>query len=95
MAYVKVITPFGESELELPDGGNLLEHALQQGVELDWSCQNAECGCCQVMVLEGHENLSEPSFGEKELLYKEIEKGLRLACQTHVEKGKAKVTSQF
>ncbi len=70
--------------IEVEEGLDLLEAALQAGIELASVCGGeGNCGQCQVIVLEG--KVSEFSFDE-EYIFTDIERmnGYRLACCTEV-----------
>lgn len=80
------ITKGGKTyELTLYEGENLLDGALERGVELDYSCKQGKCDTCTVRVLEGRENLADPTDGERQVLGEQIEAGLRLSCQVIVK----------
>ncbi|MBN2500857.1 MAG: DUF4445 domain-containing protein [Anaerolineales bacterium] len=71
--------------IEVEAGLDLLEAALQAGIELASVCGGeGNCGQCQVIVLEG--KVSEFSFDE-EYIFTDIERmnGNRLACCTEVQ----------
>lgn len=52
---------------------------------LEFDCQKADCGICIFKVLEGHNNLSEPTDPEKDFLKAmRAGEGERLACQVRV-----------
>ncbi len=40
-------------ELTVPAGASILKVLLDNGVAVDFSCQEGICGCCEVAVLEG------------------------------------------
>lgn len=73
-------------ELKLYEYENLLDGALERGVELDYSCKQGKCDTCKVRVLKGSENLTEPTEGERQVLGEEgLAEGFRLSCQAHVK----------
>ncbi|MEH6435610.1 2Fe-2S iron-sulfur cluster binding domain-containing protein [Massilia sp. DD77] len=69
--------------LELKQGDNLLEAALQQGVAAPYNCRVGACKTCQIRVLEGQPK----SLIEREYVFsqEEIAGGAYLACQTSVQ----------
>ncbi len=80
------ITKGGKAfNLTLYEGENLLDGALERGVELDYSCKQGKCDTCTVRVLKGGENLAEPTEGERQVLGEQIAQGLRLSCQVIVK----------
>lgn len=40
-------------EIAVPEGSSILKALLDNGVAIDFSCQEGICGCCEVAVLEG------------------------------------------
>lgn len=82
---VRVIRGGKAHEITLYEGENLLDGALERGVQLEYSCKKGKCDTCTVKVLSGRENLSEPTAGEKNVLGEQLEQGKRLSCQTYVK----------
>ncbi|MCW6038665.1 (2Fe-2S)-binding protein [Spirulina subsalsa FACHB-351] len=79
-----------QKEVIAADGANLREKALQNGVDLYtlkgklMNCGGyGQCGTCIVEIVEGLENLSEPTEFEQRKLKKKPS-NYRLACQTIV-----------
>lgn len=77
-------------EVIAANGANLREKALQNGIDLYtlkgklMNCGGyGQCGTCIVEIVEGMENLSEPTDFEKRKLKKKPS-NYRLACQTLV-----------
>ena len=67
---------------EFPAGRTLLSVALDLGVIISHVCGgDGACGTCRVEVLQGAENLTEPTPDET---YKEIEEPHRLSCQARL-----------
>ncbi len=63
-----------------------LRHPIASG------CSDSTCGTCHVAILEGAENLSEPTAREKGTLKESGHPaGQRLACRAEVLKGAVKV----
>ena len=77
----------GEREIQEPSGDTLLEINLRTGVPHVHACGgNARCSTCRVLVLEGEENLSEPTDDEMRLAHRKgLEENIRLACQARIE----------
>ena len=73
----------GNTVLELKQGDNLLEAALQQGVAAPYNCRVGACKTCQIRVVEGQPK----SLIEREYVFsqEEIAAGAYLACQTSVQ----------
>lgn len=97
MANIKFVNE--NKEAIAADGANLREKALQSGIDLyTWrgklvNCGGyGQCGTCIVEVVEGMENLSEPTDFEKRKLRKKPD-NYRLACQTLVN-GPVKVKTK-
>ena len=77
-----------EKQVDLPDGGDLVDAADEVLAPIPFSCRSASCATCQVEVLEGAELLEPPGDAERELL--ELLDGPpqnRLACQARVRPG--------
>jgi|GEM_PF-3417223 len=79
-----VILDGQQYELEVNEGENMLDAALDREVELDYSCRNGSCDSCLVRILAGINNLSPPTPEEVAMLGDEIQKGFRLSCQVKV-----------
>jgi len=63
-----------------------LRHPIASG------CSDSSCGTCHVEILEGAENLSEPTAREKGTLKESNHPaGQRLSCRTEILKGTVKV----
>lgn len=71
-------------EIEVPQGANLMKSLLDAGVPVASSCgSEGVCAKCGVHILEGMENLSEPSATELFLKEKNgLQKDIRISCQT-------------
>lgn len=55
---VKVIARGITHEIVVPNGKTILEAALEQGVELPYSCKGALCGTCQGKLISGQIKLA-------------------------------------
>ena len=69
----------GDLEVQVPDGGPLVDVCDDASAPVPFSCRSATCGTCRIEVVEGWENLSPPTPDET---YKELEEPYRLSCQT-------------
>jgi ring-1,2-phenylacetyl-CoA epoxidase subunit PaaE len=61
------------------DEGNILDGALQQGVDLPYACKGGVCCTCKAKLLEGEVEM-DVHWG---LEHEEIEHGYILTCQSH------------
>lgn len=52
--------------LEVPEGSSILKVLLDNGVAVDFSCQEGICGCCEVAVLEGEVDHRDAVLSESE-----------------------------
>ncbi len=76
-------------EVEVPEGANLLESALEAGVDIDHACGGVgACTTCHVIVEEGFDSLNESSEQEDDMLDKAwgVTMNSRLSCQCRVGK---------
>lgn len=71
-------------ELDVRPGEILLMSALDRNVNLEYSCLEGMCDSCLVKVLNGMNNLSDPTREEVDMLGDDIGEGFRLACQAKV-----------
>lgn len=75
--------------VECEKGQNLFQSFEENGIKLPHGCLSGSCGSCRIEILEGEENLSEPSFIEQDTLkslaseYND-EKKLRLSCRAKI-----------
>ena len=61
------------------DGENILDGAMNQGLELPFSCKGGVCATCKAMILEGEVDMDL----NHALSVQEIEAGYVLTCQAH------------
>ena len=72
-------------DLEARKGLGLQAICAQTGTPIEFDCREADCGICIVRVRQGLENLSPPTFAERDFLKAmHAEPDERLACQTRV-----------
>lgn len=86
MAMHKVtLVPLKET-VEVDSEKDLFSQLRKMGYPIQTTCGGcASCARCIVVVLEGKENLSEPTFEEKQLLGNVFHiTGERLSCQTKI-----------
>ncbi|HEU4964397.1 MAG TPA: 2Fe-2S iron-sulfur cluster-binding protein [Bacilli bacterium] len=85
---VKVTIHLEETEetvsFDMPKGGNLLEECKKRHIEMEWGCMNAECGQCSVKLLQGEDNVNDPTEEEIDFLLFRIDDNHRLGCQLEV-----------
>jgi 2Fe-2S ferredoxin len=85
--------PAGASkEVDVPDGGSVMDIADEQWLPIPFSCRSASCGTCQCEVLDGASLIEPPGEDEAELL--DVvggPEGSRLACQMVLKGGSGNV----
>jgi ferredoxin len=76
-------------ELDMSNGGRLVDICDEVQAPVPFSCRSASCGTCRVDVLEGAELLEPPRGDELEVLdlFGDDPWRCRLACQAHVRPG--------
>lgn len=76
---VNVIMDGHTKSFEMPsDGGNIVDAAADQGIELPYSCKGGVCATCRTYVREGEVRML-TNYGLEPW---EVEKGFVLACQS-------------
>lgn len=72
--------------LEVPVGTNLMKALLDADLPVASSCDgDGVCAKCRITILQGAENLSAPNETEEFLKEsKNVDKGVRISCQTQV-----------
>ena len=83
----KLIFENNKEEVEIPDGTSIKDECEQAGIP--FACSEGVCGSCIIEVVEGMENLSEPTQAEKDFLG-DIQTE-RLACQCKIKNGNVKI----
>ena len=77
-----------EKEVDVPEGGELVDLADDHRLPIGFSCRSASCGACHCEVKEGAELLGPIEEDEQDLL--DVlggPDGARLACQAVVKAG--------
>lgn len=78
--------------VNVPAGTRIIEISEKIGAGITYGCREGDCGTCLTRVLEGAENLSEPSALELRVLKENLAgHDDRLACQCQVLGGAVKV----
>ena len=76
----------GDSSIEVKDGDSIIGACESLGVP--FSCYAGACTTCRITIVEGAENLSNPTEAE-------IDRGMyadkRLACQCKIKQGTVKI----
>jgi len=78
-----------ETEVEVAEGTNLLDVALDNNVQIDHNCGgNCACSTCHVIIEKGFESLGEMTEDEEDMLdeAEDLTETSRLACQCLVTK---------
>ena len=77
---VSVLSGGREYRFELtPDGENILDAGLENGVDLPFSCKGGVCATCKAKLVEGQVDMDRNQALQPE----EIEAGFILTCQSH------------
>jgi len=85
MAKAKITFEDIEITVNVPVGSRVIETSEKVGASLIYGCREGDCGTCLMEVVDGWENLTEPSVVEDKIL-REAAAGRhqRLACQAQV-----------
>ncbi len=79
IASIDVIMDGHKKSFDMPaDGGNIVDAAADQGIELPYSCKGGVCATCRTHVREGEVTMA-VNYGLEPW---EVEKGFVLACQS-------------
>ncbi len=85
----KLIFEHNDEEIDLPEDALIAEPCEDAGVP--FACTEGVCGTCVIEVVEGQENLSEPTQEEADFLG-EGTCDERLACQCRIKNGNVKIS---
>lgn len=75
-------------EIELKDGSPIAEYCEEAGVP--FACTEGVCGTCVIEIVEGEENLSDPTQEEEDFLGAGT-LDERLACQCKIKQGSVRI----
>jgi len=85
MAKAKVTFSDIGLEVSVPVGSRIIETSEKVGASLIYGCREGDCGSCLMQVMEGWDNLTEPSVVEDKVLRDSAAgRHQRLACQAQV-----------
>lgn len=84
----KLVFENNDDEIELEDGSPIAEACEDEGVP--FACTEGVCGTCVIEIVEGQENLSNPTQEEEDFLGEGC-RDERLACQCRIKQGKVKI----
>lgn len=76
---LSVVVDDEETTFSMPQTTTVLEAALDQGLDVPYSCQGGICSSCVARITEGEATMKKNSI----LVDSEIEEGLILTCQAH------------
>jgi ferredoxin len=71
--------------VSVPVGTRIIEISEKVGAGIIYGCRECDCGTCMMRVVNGWQNLTEPSVLEDKVLRDNLAgKHYRLACQAQV-----------
>ena len=85
MAKAKITFEDISQTVNVPAGTRIIEISEKIGAGVIYGCREGDCGTCLMKVVEGMENLSQPSVLEARILKEHLAtRDMRLACQAQV-----------
>ena len=84
----KLVFENTDEEIELEDGSPIQGSCEEAGIP--FACTEGVCGTCVIEVVEGNENLSEPTQEERDFLGDDTDRE-RLACQCRILNNQVKI----
>jgi ferredoxin len=85
MAKAKVTFEDIGLTVSVPAGSRIIELSEKVGAGIIYGCREGDCGTCLMKVVQGWNNLSEPSVLEDKVLRENLAgRHYRLACQAQV-----------
>jgi ferredoxin len=74
-----------DQTVNVPAGTRVIEVSEKIGAGISYGCREGDCGTCMMHVLEGWNNLTEPSVLEEKVLRENMaSRHDRLACQAQI-----------
>ena len=85
MAKAKVKFEDIDLTVNVPVGTRVIEVSEKVGSGIIYGCRECDCGTCMMEIVEGYNNLSEPSVLEDKVLRENMAgRHQRLACQAQI-----------
>lgn len=84
----QLIFEHSDEKIDVEDGENLAQFCEEAGVP--FACTEGVCGTCVIQVMDGGENLSNPTQEELDFLG-DATGTERLACQCRIKQGQVKL----
>ena len=74
-----------DQAVNVPAGTRVIEVSEKVGASIIYGCREGDCGTCMMEVIEGWNNLTEPSVLEEKVLKENMAgRHNRLACQAQI-----------
>jgi len=73
---VQIILDGETFNVKVPEGTSILDAALDEDIDIPFSCQSGSCGSCRGKIIKGEVEMEE----DEGLTPEEIEKGYILNC---------------
>lgn len=88
MPTVRFLSAEGDLEVDVPEGGPLVDICDEHEAPVPFSCRGASCGTCRLDVLEGLDAFEPPSPDEADVLRIFADPPTRrLACSARLRPG--------